>query len=456
VYQTVAAFVEFAVDYLISRGTMMHKVTMAQIRDEYGIDVTVAIFGGYITLQDLKDSAQTGRADHALQKIGARRINLGSISLKDILKQRPELKPAADFCHRQIRENTKITKNELLEAARAEGIQKMAGLFGSAAFTMGKFKQTAEGGADSAESAAEESGSESSNEVVGGADSAESAAEESGSAGSASPGERHAMSRQRRKRHKMMLRQRPTRASPGDTKGEDDMHAGDNDAGSAAGGTASPAQRSPVLSPSHGLSRASGSPSGGGRGPSPCRERSADWLTHIAGRSPTCSPRRLALEEKEKEEFETELAKVYDFDPKLNSLPEWYVPPENMTHEQLRDWCNKWSANMRAEFIARKQRNPAAAGAGAGGTGEEAAAAADAAAVADGVPAVSAAEALSASSAAAAVGSDEGTAAALSASSAAAAVGSDGDGSGIGGSHQFDRHTAPPSFGRITTKPFQS
>ncbi len=33
VYQTVAAFVEFAVEYLISRGNMMHKVTMARIRD---------------------------------------------------------------------------------------------------------------------------------------------------------------------------------------------------------------------------------------------------------------------------------------------------------------------------------------------------------------------------------------------------------------------------------------
>ncbi len=151
----------------------------------------------------------------------------------------------------------------------------MAGLFGRGAFTMGKFKQSGEGCADSFESAAEESGS----------------------AGSASPGERHAASRHRRKRHKMQVRRRPTRASPGNSSGEGDLHAGD-DAGSAAGGPASPAQHSPVLSPSHGVASAPGSPGGGGRGPSPYRGRSTDLFASIPGRSPTCSPRRRAFEEK--------------------------------------------------------------------------------------------------------------------------------------------------------------
>ena len=177
VHERVEKFVRFAVEFLMgigcSVGGDLEEVTMTQIVAAYGQNCMGMFTHRYTSIGVLRESARSGSADLALKNIGADRKATGLIPLEEILEQKPNYRPAAEFCQSQIRRRPKIRRHQLITEFKRSSGENIASLFASGAFSMAKLRGTAsrrslsggKGDADSSECTAEESGSEASSEL---------------------------------------------------------------------------------------------------------------------------------------------------------------------------------------------------------------------------------------------------------------------------------------------------
>ena len=180
VHERVEKFVRFAVEFLMgmgcSVGVDLEEVPMTQIVAAYGqnCNYCISMFTHrYTSMGVLRESARSGSADLALKNIGADRKATGQIPLEEILEQRPDYRPAAEFCQSRIRRRPKIRRHQLITEFKRSSGENIASLFASGAFSMAKLRGTAsrrslsggKGDADSSECTAEESGSEASSEL---------------------------------------------------------------------------------------------------------------------------------------------------------------------------------------------------------------------------------------------------------------------------------------------------
>ena len=107
VHERVEKFVRFAVEFLMGMGCSvggdLEEVTMTQIVAAYGQNCISMFTHRYTSMGVLRESARSGSADLALKNIGADRKATGQIPLEEILEQRPDYRPAAEFCQSRIR-----------------------------------------------------------------------------------------------------------------------------------------------------------------------------------------------------------------------------------------------------------------------------------------------------------------------------------------------------------------
>jgi hypothetical protein len=159
-------FIEFAVSYMLEQrpsdndqiapaiisamfALILDNIGINELVENYGKPCKLFFTGGYIKLQDLRQSALSGSTAHALSMIGAGRPCYSSLSITQILEMQPELAPAVDFCVKHLNKNRKTKRAELVSAFRREGSLNsfvIGSLFATGRFSMDKLKKYAAGG----------------------------------------------------------------------------------------------------------------------------------------------------------------------------------------------------------------------------------------------------------------------------------------------------------------------